>query len=235
MKIAICLHGLIGSIKGKNFENKGGSDEVLTKTHMSNNIIIDKYNADVFVHSWSTDMGKEIVEVYNPKSYKIEEQVQFEVPSYIKAKHNRAFAHLSRWYSYKHVINELRAYEKKNGIKYDFVMVQRFDLVWKTIPMFETMDPNTFYVGNSLLNPQKEWSDRVFISNSDNMEKFATLFDEIDTYMKPGGELPSVKQWSGISSHFLSRHHANKLKLRVDYKYNYKTDYNEVRNEYYGK
>lgn len=240
MKIALCLHGLVGSIKGKNYEMLGGGDEVLKKSFIHNRNILDRYDVDTFVHSWSTELENEITEMYSPKKSLIEDQIEFQVPSYIKSDYSRAFAHLSRWYSYKKVIELLREYEKTNQTEYDFVLVQRFDLVWNLIPLFEIMDPNKFYVGKSTLNPNREWSDRWFISNPNNMEKFATLYDQIPEYMGPGGGMTSDKMWRGISSHFLVKYHASKLGLIEEFLYNFgggghqPNDYNEVRRQYYG-
>lgn len=240
MKVALCLHGLVGSIKGKNSEMAGGGDDVLRLSYGHNQHIIDINNADVFVHSWSTEFKDKINALYAPKSSLIEEQIQFELPDYIKSKPSRVFAHLSRWYSYKKVVELLRTYEEQNNIKYDYVLVQRFDLVWNAIPEFDLMNVNNLYVGKSTLNSNTEWSDRWFIANSDNMEKFATLYDNIYEYMKPGGELPSNKQYGGISSHYLTRFHAKKLGLTEEFMYNFggykqqPNDYNEVRRQYYG-
>ena len=54
---------------------------------------------------------------------------------------------------------------------YDYVLVQRFDLVWNLTPDFYSLNPEKFYVGKPHilngkfgLNPSKEWSDRWFIS-----------------------------------------------------------------------
>jgi len=240
MKIALCLHGLVGSIKGKNQDLLGGSDKVLdiSSTH-NHKFIIDK-NTDVFVHSWSTELEKQIIDIYSPKNHLIEEQIEFNVPDYIKSKESRGFSHLSRWYSYKEVLKLKSSYENLKGFKYDFVLVQRFDLCWNISPAFHDFDSSKLYVGKSALNPNKEWSDRWFIANSNNSDKFGSLYDEIPSYMGPGGSLPSNLQYAGISSHFLTRHHAIKLNLDPVFLYNFggygvkPDDYNEVRRMYYG-
>lgn len=240
MRIALCLHGLVGSTRGKNGDLLGGSNEVLELSYNHNSKYILNENVDVFVHSWSTELEKDITHLYAPKKYLIEPQIKFEVPEYIKADYKRAFNHLSRWYSYREVVKLKTEYETQEDFKYDFVLVQRFDLCWNTSIEFNKMLLDKFYVGHGGLDTSKEWSDRWFISNSDNADKFATMYDKLFEYMKPGGEFPSSKQYAGISSHFLTKFHANKLGLKEEFIYNFggygsKPDhYNEVRRMYYG-
>ena len=244
MKIALCLHGLVGGIKGKNYQLLGGESEVLDKSFKHNyNNILSKFDTDVFIHSWSVSSKDKILNLYNPKDFIIEPQINFEIPEYINPSgdsFDRAFAHLSRWYSFKKVVELKTLYETKNNFNYDFILVQRFDLCWNIIPDFNSFDINKIVVGNTTLNLDREWSDRWFISNSINMNKFSTLFDMIPVYMMPGGSLPSSAQYQGISSHSLVRHHTLHLGLEPDFRYIFggygqkPNDYNEVRRQYYG-
>lgn len=240
MKVALCLHGLVGSTRGKNGDLKGGFNEVLDYSFEHNKKFILGDNVDVFIHSWSTELKKDIIFKYKPKLYLIEPQINFEVPSYINADKKRAFNHLSRWYSYKKSVELKAKYEYEHNMEYDFVLVQRFDLCWNLSIDFSNMSKEKLYVGKSSLDTNKEWSDRWFISNSNNANKFATLYDKFEEYMGSEGELPSSKQYAGISSHFLCRHHSKKLGLQEEFKYNFggygakPDDYNEVRRLYYG-
>ena len=240
MKIALCLHGLVGSTKGKNGDLLGGSDEVLEHSFRHNQENILGLNVDVFIHSWSTELKEDILEKYNPKRYIIEPQIQFKVPDYIKSDQHRAFAHLSRWYSYRESVKLKAEYELQTGEVYDYILVQRFDLCWNIKPDFANLDSNLFYVGHAGLDNKREWSDRWFISNSTSADKFATMYDKLAEYMGPGGEFPSSKQYAGISSHFLTKFHAKKLGLKEEFIYNFggygskPDDYNEVRRMCYG-
>lgn len=240
MRIALCLHGLVGSTRGKNGDLLGGSDEVLNLSFKHNKDYILSSNVDVFVHSWSTELEQDILQKYQPKKHLIEPQIEFEVPAYIKADSKRAFNHLSRWYSYKEAVRLKSEYETENNFKYDFVLVQRFDLCWNRSIEFNTFTQDKLYGGYGDLNIAREWSDRWFASSSDIADKFASLYDCFDRYMSTGGSLPSSKQYAGISSHFLTKHHAEQLGLEVEFKYNFggygtkPDDYNEVRRMYYG-
>lgn len=246
MKIALCLHGLVGSIKGKNHQMLGGSDIVLQKSFEHNKkYILDKYDCDVFVHSWSTELKDEIEKLYQPKKSIIEKQIQFSIPDYIKANKERAFAHLSRWYSFYKAVDLVDDYLRENARienfgyisqnYYDHVIVQRFDLCWNIIPDFENMDPKYLWVGKSSLDINKEWSDRWFFTSFENMKKFSTMTYRWEQYMGKNGTLPSSKQYGGLSSHYLVKHHAEQLGLEPRFKYNFggygvkPDDYNEVR------
>lgn len=244
MKLALCLHGKVGGITGKHMHNDVSNLEVLKLAYKHNKeFIFDKYDVDVFIHSWSTDLADDIVDLYNPKRHHIEPQIQFEVPTYIKSAYDRAFAHLSRWYSFAEVVDMVDEYIQISKledevIEYDHVIVQRFDLCWNVVPDFKTMDSNYLWVGNSTLDSNKEWSDRWFSSNLDNMMKFSKLFDKIPEYMQ--GPCPSSIQYGGISSHKLSKFHADIVNIPAKFKYNFggysqkPNHYNEVRRQYFG-
>jgi hypothetical protein len=240
MKIALCLQGLVGSIKGKNCQMIGGGDKVLEISYKHNKKhLLDLNKVDTFIHSWSTELKDDMIKKYNPKSYIIEPQIEFKIPPYIKSDSSRAFAHLSRWYSYKKVVELVNEYELLNKFEYDLILVQRFDLIWNVDINFKNIDPFYFYVGKSSLNPSQEWSDRWFLSNSSNMKSFSLLYDNISKYMGKNGDLPSNSQYAGISSHFLTRHHAKKQNLKEKFMFNFggygstPNDYNEVRKQYY--
>lgn len=241
MKIALCLHGLVGSITGKHCSLLGGSDEVLRKSYEHNKKLLLDKDIDVFVHSWSTECTNDILSLYNPKKCVIEPQIQFEVPDYIKSDYKRAFAHLSRWYSFKKAVELKTSYESGMNFTYDLVLVQRFDLCWNVSIDFNTFSPLKLTVGTGPhLNTSREWQDQWFIANSENINKLASLYDMIPVYMGPDGAFTSNKQYAGISSHFLVRHHALNLGLDPEFKYSYgyrgsKNDYTEVRRQYYGE
>jgi len=240
-KLALCLHGKVGGEVGKHSQNEQSSENVLEIAYQFNKKnILDVYDTDVFIHSWSTELEQQIVDKYNPIRYCIEKQIDFEVPIYIKSTQARAFAHLSRWYSFAESVDMVNEYvdiskREEVDIVYDHVLVQRFDLLWNIIPDFKSMDSKYFWVGNSTLDTNKEWSDRWFSSNLENMTKFSKLWDKLPEYMT--GDFPSYKQYGGISSHMLSKYHADKCGLNAKFKYMFggysqtPNDYNEVRRQ----
>ena len=75
MKVALCLFGQVGGAKGR--AGGGGWFHPRSGKNFLNNVLIEKYSPDVFIHSWSDFLKDGIVETYKPKSYVIEPQIQF--------------------------------------------------------------------------------------------------------------------------------------------------------------
>ena len=53
----------------------------------------------------------------------------------------------SKWYSTKKSVDLKSEYEKEIDIKYDMVMVTRFDIAWQTDIIFKDLNLNHFYAG----------------------------------------------------------------------------------------
>lgn len=114
--------------------------------------ILDKYDCDVFMHTWDemdsktlTWKGKprskecfnkkkikQIKDFYNPKRLKIEHQQLPEVDEVAKSKNGlkeiSLFGTNSMWYSAKYANNLRKEYEKENNIKYDIILATRPDI-----------------------------------------------------------------------------------------------------------
>ena len=149
MKTAICFSGLVGSTRGKSQELVGDFKkcfEISSRQYKKH--IIDKNDVDIFVHSWSTGLEKEILETYQPKKHIIEKQVVFDTPKYDILSNTpeiRKQTHYSLWYSRK-MVNQLKSeYEKEHGFKYDCVMLARFDLAWQSDLIFKNYDQEYFW------------------------------------------------------------------------------------------
>lgn len=147
MKVAICLSG-----QTRNWKSSYDSIK---------NQIIEKYNADVFIHTWNV-CGKtiphnfindysdnfdkidyEFIKYYNPKKIKIDwpEYDTFKQ----KINESRFYNTLMMWYSINKS-NELRKeYESENNLKYDVIIRCRFDLFFKNFEI-NNIDKNTIYL-----------------------------------------------------------------------------------------
>jgi len=71
MKIALCLFGYP---KGSTIY-AGGAYEQKFK-HLFDQVMV--HNPDVFIHSWDTSLQQELVELFNPKYFVFQNQLQFE-------------------------------------------------------------------------------------------------------------------------------------------------------------
>ena len=80
MRIALCLSGIVGKLytnKG-NYKWENDVDFRIGHYHYKKHIFDVNENVDVFIHSWDTKYENEIVNTYNPKKYKFQEQIIFD-------------------------------------------------------------------------------------------------------------------------------------------------------------
>jgi len=233
-RYAICLHGLVGTLIGKS----GGTPKKRALNSADNRMAQeaevlrvafkhwDKYvfsenNIDIFIHSWDEYWEKDIVRLFKPKKHIFERQRIFSLPSHIiRGENPPLFAryqnHYSRWYSLMRSVELKSKYEKEQGIKYDGVMVARFDIAWMNSVIFNEYDMKNFYVSGWYRGDKNRGMSRLkdiwFFSSSKNINKFATLYEKIDNYCI----LPKFdKEKKGISSHSLARHHCDINNLNI--------------------
>lgn len=103
----------------------------------------------------------------------------------------------SRWYASQKVLNLKKVHEEEKNFVYDYVMISRFDISFFTDIHFQDYDPNYFYASHRNIganhNHDLSWTvnlrpyddafmDLWFFSNSDYMNKFARLYDQITQY-----------------------------------------------------
>tara|TARA_R110002020_G_scaffold22803_9_gene76626 strand:+ start:29 stop:766 length:738 start_codon:yes stop_codon:yes gene_type:complete len=190
MKIAFCLVGIVGY-----FEKYGVGkpiDPKIAYEYNKKNIFDVNDNVDVFMHSWSTDFKDDLVKIYEPKKYLIEEQIDF------KQNDIRLNSIKSRWYSTKEVIRLKSEYEKENNFEYDFVMLYRFDSCFLKNLNFGELDNRYFYSPHSSKDNCEPYTvsdgsdctclgresinDQWFFSNSKYMNEFSKLYDNWESY-----------------------------------------------------
>ncbi|MFH0806311.1 MAG: hypothetical protein V1885_01125 [Candidatus Brennerbacteria bacterium] len=191
MRIAFCLHGFAG---GKNITSGLPVDFAPAYEHFREHIF-NVNNVDVFIHAWNPELEKDLHALYRPVAASFEKMVMFD------ASPTKRHGIYSRWSSFKKAVELKRQHEEREGFKYDFVMVARFDLLFFRDVRFGDYDPKYFYVPRWDGDSREGVSDLWFFSNSRAMDRFATLFDVLDSY------LPAVE----LSNHVLARHHLEKL------------------------
>ena len=148
---------------------------------------------------------------------------------------DRAYRAYSRWYSTKKAVELKKQYEQDNNFVYDCVMVSRLDLAFFTDVIFDKFDMDYFYASHwndapninndykgNRENHNTEWGflDLWFFSNSNLMDKFASLYDSIGEY--------------DISPHRSSRQHLDKFAAnKIKYVFYRWEDYEIVRRKFY--
>src|SRR3989344_6075044 len=220
-RVAICLFGLVGGIKGKTRESSLSSQEVLELgfKHYDEHFFKKNKNIDVFVHTWSTELEQPILTLYKPRKSIFEKQKQFEMSDQMEGTEQRKFVHYSMTYSIKKVVELKAAYEKEQGITYDFVFLSRFDIAWDEDFTFSHFDPQYFYAAKFYSQFHRfiplyvpigypytgiGMADLWFFSNSPTMDIFSTLYDHLEEYAQPG-KCPTTK--FGVSFHNLASYH----------------------------
>ena len=225
MKIALCLQGTVGNVytNKKDYEYKKNVDYRIGLEHYQKHLF--KHNdIDVFIHCWNKEYESQMVNDYKPKSYLFEDQIDFNLESkrlnYIK----------SRWFSQKKVLQLKKEYEQENQLKYDYVMVSRIDQAFLSDLIFKNYDPNKFWAPNDQETKEKSsqteiFLDYFFFSNSSNMDKFSTLYDNLD----------NIREWKqnnlgkDLNAHEDSFLFTKMLGLEVDYLFTESKDHDLVR------
>ena len=191
MKIALCLRGKVGNSNKYAVGEKSMQAANIGLKHWKENFL-DLNDVDVFMHCWDSEYKEELIRMYSPKGYLFQDQVDF---GYDRLT-TRQFAIKSNWYSCKRVIDVMRAYEKKHKMKYDAIVLSRYDLALQrpVVVENESLDLSRFYhngadpihkynkeiCGISCCNRNSnnyEVGDLFFISNSDNMHAFTRIYD----------------------------------------------------------
>ena len=223
MKIALCLHGLVGSTNSLSYmRDESDTDGKKVCADLSfkdwKRCILDVNDVDVFFHTWDLELDEQLVNLYKPKKYELEKQIIFNVEYKDDSPRNQA--QYSRWYGGKRVIDMKSEYENDNNFKYDCVIDSRFDLAWNNPIDFSEFDMDYFYIPTVKKDGawygwphtgQHEIMDFVFFSNSDNMNDFSpVIYNMLGDYNK------TIYQWKGMSAHFVCFAHLVNLKLLPD-------------------
>ena len=121
MKVALCLSGMVGS------SQRWGDGEQLDyriSYDYLKEVIINQCDVDIFIHSWSVEHEKELCNLYKPKDFLFEKQVDF------KYKNPKSFAIMSQGYTRKSSVRLALNYEITNNINYDFIVLTRFVILY---------------------------------------------------------------------------------------------------------
>lgn len=204
MRIAICFKGMFdsGSKGGMTGHVYNGTPVVNTDYSKiayhfySHNILSQNSNIDIFCHNWGTEYTDQIKTLYNP--IKIVSENKNEVDELNNKKSimklsNRVYAIISNWYSIMKSVDLMREYEIEKSIKYDVVLIARYDVgILKPLNFSEEhydFKNILYHSGPDPIHgkgcrcgrcnpdhPQYEIPDLLFFSNSDNIYNFSRVF-----------------------------------------------------------
>ena len=209
MKIALSFRGKIGHSKGR--DGHGDELDLNINFNHLKKYILDEYeNVDIFIHSISADIenSKEKLEIFKPIYLEVEKQKKFGMEKDISLLEmgdegingntsGQKLRVISEKYSMYKCLDQVEKYEEENKFKYDVVMITRLDVGFFKDIDFSKYDMNYFYASNRNDPPLKEnnykanylnhyagyaFQDLWFFSNSENLDKFSKLYDEIENY-----------------------------------------------------
>lgn len=182
MKIALCISGQPRLVK--------------TGFLTQNKYILEKYDVDVFIHSWyegqetnlvecggsysiNDDTVNEILNLYKPIKYIIEPQKR----DFPQITHHfpgpPIFPQLSMFYSMMKSNDLKKQHEDENGFKYDVVIRSRFDAgLLKDLDM-GIIEPNTV-IGIDAIESDI-LCDWLFYGNSETMDKLTDVYNHVES------------------------------------------------------
>lgn len=195
-KVAICLKGAV-SKKGtthERFYNKEDlyrDGEYINYTAVRNSIVNHivesnpNYHFDFFLHGWNLDLSKNLIDLYKPKKYLFEDnRIYNDMIGSIILKQSD-FGGVSGGLSTKKSIELKEIYEHESQIKYDIVIIYRYDvLLWKNMNLDEYNTENYIYVN--------QWegecnADFHFVMSHKNSNVFKYLYDSVYLYNNQHG------------------------------------------------
>lgn len=208
MRLALALHGY--------FNNREDPESGENGARYICDILLNKYNVDVFLHSWEKDKSPFLLSFYQPIDYLFEDQIDFQKvmqengisQEYFDENFLREYSPyaackisstLSFLYSRKKALELVYLYEEAHEFQYDIVITARFDLgqrdkfgKWKYYVSQMNFDPEldmqfTYSAMWDQLNAG--YADQWFFSNSNNMRLLSMAYDAaLNDYFKAGSK-----------------------------------------------
>lgn len=148
MRIALCLYGVVGGATGKADFAEGSKDVLKLGHEKYKSALLDHYDVDIYLHTWSNEFKEEILELYKPKGHLIEEQEVFDIPPHVLGddpeQPKRRQGCYSRWRSTQKVLG----LKSSSQEQYDFTLLSRYDVGFENKIDFASLDKDSLYLAN---------------------------------------------------------------------------------------
>ena len=194
MKIALCLSGFYNNTGDSNAGESG--HEYLKKT------IIDKYNPDVFIHSWEPQRKGYISDKYKPTNSVFESNFDFKEMFKDEGITNERF---DRGFDRKNTIfknckienmasflySRKRAIELTQSDRYDIIITTRFDIGFRggkevRYLKFDSKADTSYIYSADWPQHNAGYADMWFYSNEANMTTLARAYDQMYDHFRTG-------------------------------------------------
>jgi len=177
MKIALCLSGQARSFE-KGFEY-----------HKKN--LLDHYDVDVFIHTWSNPKISELAELYDPITIMVEEPLTDDFDSKYTNTPN-ATMHPPRFtvamlYSIYKSCELKTTHEIDESFGYDWVIKSRTDYALNVKIPFEELDNTKLYIPNCRMVPERDFgNDQFAFGGTHVMNKRMSIYMNMDHFYDQG-------------------------------------------------
>ena len=186
MKVAISFSGKRGFTEGRDGLGKKLNLEI-TYYHLKRHIL-DKFNTDIFIHTWGQNEEEYMKKIFKPKKIYSEPQEYFglNIENLSTNEKNDEFGIgaefriFSKMTSFVKSLDLVSEYEKKNNFKYDYIICLRLDTLFLKNIKLNKLKKNKIYVQNKVyhdgsvnLNFKNNFhhSRFIFVLNSDHLKK----------------------------------------------------------------
>jgi len=190
-RVAICIKGAVGKkdaddvrfcVPGDVYRVGEYIDYVAVRNSIFKHIINvnPDYEFDFFLHGWNLDLSYNLTRIYEPKKHLFEDNTRYDTvitPTIVKSSD---FGGVSGSLSIKKSIELKDIYEIEQNIKYDIVIVYRYDIL-----LWADMNLDMYDVTNSIYCNAWNGScggDFHFVMSHTNANKFKYLYDSISMY-----------------------------------------------------
>ena len=183
MKIALCISGQ-PRMWEKGYEY-----------HYEN--IIKDNDVTVFLHSWEmpAEEMQAISSKYNAHSFITSPNPTVDLSKYTntpppspnwKVKDGRMSTY-AQLFAINECMRTKREYEEYHNMKFDWAIRSRFDFAINVRIPFEELDNNKLHIPNCRMTPNRDFgNDQFAFSSSENMDKYADAYNNIDNFYNSG-------------------------------------------------
>ena len=184
-RAALCIRGAV-SKKTSRYTYKDSlytnNNEYVKYTSVYKSIkkhIIDanpEYEIDVFIHSWSTELQENLIELYKPIASLFEDNMIYSSEIESKCCNSADYGGISHSLSIKKVLELKEQAEIRDNFEYDIVILFRPDvLIWTDIILL-SYNLSYFYTDG---HPDNN-GDIHFVMSSNNSKQFKKLYNSLD-------------------------------------------------------
>ena len=221
MRIALCLHGYFGTLSTGDFSTSHGGFE-----HIQQVIDMSRCEVDFYTHCWQPEMKQKVFDLYNPKAYIFEEQIDFKA---VCAKSGIHQNYIDEYFPrYKTMYKNATAerilsfyYSRCESIKlalgskkYDWILTTRFDISKRGGSEVNQIrflfDADSSYLYTTDWNQKNAgYGDMWFYGSPEIMERYSKIYKHALSDFRPMSRYEKSVTTAWPDSNFFRYHDHN--------------------------